>query len=87
MKVFFTIFMFILVLLTGILIGAQNEQFVEVNYLVAKAEIRLSSLMAILVVTGALLGLAMFTVVWMRLRWKISQLQRKQKLHNSSDAR
>ena len=87
MKVFFTILMFILVLLTGILIGAQNEQFVEVNYLVAKTEIRLSSLMAILVVTGALLGLAAFSVVWMKLRWKISQLQRRQKLNPPADVR
>ena len=79
MKVFFTVLLFVLVLLIGVLMGAQNEQFVEVNYLLAKAEIRLSVLMAILVSFGAFLGVAAFSLVWIRLRWKISQLERKQK--------
>ena len=87
MKVFFTIFVFILVLLVGILIGAQNEQFVQVNYLVAKSEVRLSTLMAILVLSGVALGLGAFSIIWMKLRWKINQLQRKQKLNDAPETR
>lgn len=83
MKVFLAILAFFLVLLLGLLIGAQNEQLVEVNYLLAKSELRLSVLMAILVLSGALLGIMAFSVIWLKLRWKIAQLQRKQKLTQS----
>ena len=47
----------LLVLFIAIVIGSQNSQLITVNYLIAKAEIRVSTFMVINLAIGLLLGL------------------------------
>lgn len=76
MKVLLTLIAFLLILLLAILIGAQNNQVILVNYLIAQSEMELSSLMAITLLVGVVLSLSVFSVFWFRLRWRIRRLER-----------
>lgn len=80
MKRFLTLVVFVCVLLLAILVGAQNDQLVVVNYLIAQSELRLSVLMAVMFLLGVVISLCIISVFWLRLKWKLRQLERKQKL-------
>ena len=74
-----------LILLLAILIGAQNDQAVVLNYLVAQSELQLSSLMALMLLIGVLLSLSVFSVYWFRLKWRIARLERLLKKNTQLD--
>jgi len=69
LKVFLITAFLVAILIISIAVGAQNEQKIIVNYLIAQAEIRTSSLMAICFLSGALVTL-IFTL-WQRLHFKL----------------
>ena len=79
MKVFLGIVIFLLVLLVAMVLGAKNDQLVTVNYLLAQAELRLSVLLVIMLLIGVVLSLSIFSLYWIKLRWRIRHLERKQK--------
>lgn len=79
MKVFITLVCLILLLILAILIGAQNDQLVTVNYLVAQSKVKLSVLMAIMMLIGIAFSLLAFSLFWVRVKWRLSMLERKQK--------
>lgn len=79
MKAFLTVVLLFLLLVTAILVGAQNDQLVTVNYLVAQSTLKLSVLMALMLLAGVILSFAVFSLFWLRLKLKIGQLERKQK--------
>lgn len=83
MKVFITLVGLILLLILAILIGAQNDQLVTVNYLVAQSSVKLSVLMAIMMVIGIAFSVVAFSLFWVRVKWRISMLERKQKHLNT----
>lgn len=59
----------ILVLLTfAFVIGTQNDALISVNYLIAQAEIRISTLIAISLTLGVIVGLLIMSASWLRLR-------------------
>lgn len=79
------ILLFCLLLLT-IALGVQNDQLIDFNYLIAQTSLRLSSLMAVMLLLGVLLSGLVFSLFWLRLRWQISQLKRLQKNRQSEQA-
>ena len=77
MKHLFAVILFVLLLIIALIVGAQNEQVVEVNYLLAKSQLTVSALMAFLLISGFVLGALAFSVVWFKLKWQNNQLQKK----------
>ncbi|WP_088328657.1 LapA family protein [Lacimicrobium sp. SS2-24] len=57
MKLILALLLALLVFLLALAVGAQNEQLVQVNYLIAQSTLPLSVLMAICLVSGILLSL------------------------------
>lgn len=60
-------------------IGSQNSQLINVNFIIAQAEIRLSTLMAIVLLIGAIIGLLMMMTSWLALRVKLALANQKLK--------
>lgn len=80
MKLILSLLLAILIFLLALAIGAQNDQLVQVNYLIAQSELRLSSLMAVMFVSGVLVCL-LFCIFWfIGFRWRD---RRKAKLAHS----
>ncbi|MBT0586351.1 lipopolysaccharide assembly protein LapA domain-containing protein [Alteromonas oceanisediminis] len=69
----------LLLLIIGVVVGSQNDQMVTVNYLVAQASMRLSTLMAIVLSMGVALGLLTMASSWLALRVKLGVLRQKLK--------
>mgnify|MGYP003131630808 CR=1 FL=1 len=68
-------FLIILALLTvAFVIGSQNE---GVNYLIAQANIRLSTLIAISLSIGVIVGILIMLASWLRLKVQLMSAQSK----------
>lgn len=78
-------FLVILVLLTiAFVIGSQNEALITVNYLIAQANLRVSTLIAITLSIGVAIGVLIMLVSWLRLRVQLLTTQSKlQSLENN----
>lgn len=78
-------FLVILVLLTiAFVIGSQNEALITVNYLIAQANLRVSTLIAITLSIGVAIGILIMLVSWLRLRVQLLTTQAKlQSLENN----
>lgn len=78
-------FLLILVLLTfAFVIGSQNETLITVNYLIAQANLRVSTLIAITLSIGVGIGVLLMLVSWLRLRVQLVTAQSKlQSLENN----
>ena len=63
----------------GSTLGTQNDQLVQVNYLLAQGEYRLSSLLAVIFVAGFVVGWLVFSFVLLRLKINNTGLHRKVK--------
>lgn len=72
-----------LLLCVFIVIGAQNDASVTVNFLIAQATLPLSTLMAIVMSIGVLIGLAILGSSWFALRVRFGLLQQKLKKYQS----
>nr|WP_237332752.1 lipopolysaccharide assembly protein LapA domain-containing protein [Zobellella iuensis] len=58
-------------------LGSQNDQLVHVNYLLAQGDYRLSTLLAVVFVSGFVIGWLVFGLVMLRLRMNNSGLRKK----------
>ncbi|QIQ21201.1 LapA family protein [Zophobihabitans entericus] len=77
---FVILFLFIIVLFAAaITLGANNDQTVTFNYLIAQSEFRLSTLLAIVLGTGFVLGWLITAVFYLRVRIKLTAVQRRLK--------
>ncbi|VTU06644.1 30S ribosomal protein S1 [Actinobacillus indolicus] len=56
MKYIFGVVIVLAIILVAVTIGANNDQLITFNYIIAKSELRLSSLVAILFGFGLILG-------------------------------
>jgi uncharacterized membrane protein YciS (DUF1049 family) len=66
-------------MLVASLLGAKNDQAVMFDYLLSVIEMRLSVLLMSFFVAGIVLSSLMFTLVWLRLKWRIGRLQKQQR--------
>ena len=85
MKFIITIITLFVLLLISLAFGVNNDQSVVVNYLIAQSELRLSSLLAIVLAVGFCFAAVLFSVVMTRqkvqlrlLRNNITKLEKEQ---------
>ncbi len=67
----------VLLLVVAIVLGAQNDQQVTVNYLIAQSQLPLSSLMAIVLLMGVILSGVIYLFAYFRLSFRIRQLKKQ----------
>lgn len=77
MKFVVYLFVLILIALVAIIFGAENEQITEINYLLAKSEIRVSTLLALSMVFGSVIASIFWLVYALNLRVRIVSLRRQ----------
>lgn len=79
MKAIIVFVVIILLLMISIVIGSQNTQIITVNYVIAKAELRVSTFMVITIAIGFLIGLLMMLLRFLGLKVQNKLLQRRLK--------
>lgn len=79
MKYFIIVILFIIILAIAITLGSDNNQLVTFNYLLAKMEVRLSTLIAIVFGAGFLVAWLLSFVAIFKLKLKLTMAQRKLK--------
>ncbi|AKD39621.1 LapA family protein [Pasteurella multocida] len=67
------------IVLVAITIGANNDQIISFNYMVAQSEFRLSTLVAILFGLGLILGWLISVIFYIKLKLKNMSLTRQLK--------
>ncbi|MFI8318248.1 LapA family protein [Kosakonia cowanii] len=72
------IFLLVLaIFVVSITLGAQNDQQVTFNYLLAQGEYRISTLLAVLFATGFAIGWLICGIFWLRVRVSLARAERK----------
>lgn len=79
MKAIIVFVVIILLLMISIVIGSQNTQMITVNYVIAKAELRVSTFMVITIAIGFLIGFLIMLVRFLGLKVQNKLLQRRLK--------
>lgn len=74
------IFLLVLaIFVVSVTLGAQNDQQVTFNYLLAQGEYRISTLLAILFAAGFVIGWLICGLFWLRVRVSLARAERKLK--------
>ncbi|MBV8041684.1 LapA family protein [Pluralibacter sp.] len=72
------IFLLVLaIFVISVTLGAQNDQVVTFNYLLAQGEFRISTLLAVLFAAGFAIGWLVCGLFWLRLRVSLLRAERK----------
>jgi putative membrane protein len=79
MKRFLTLVLLILLFAIAIILGLKNQQIVNINYLLAQSEVRLSTLLAINFMFGFIVSGCFGTLFYLRLSMKNRQLRKLNK--------
>lgn len=79
MKRFLTLVLIILLFAVAIILGLKNQQLVNINYLLAQSEMRLSTLLAINFMFGFIVSACFGTLFYLRLTLKNRQLRKLNK--------
>lgn len=79
MKFVILFLLLIVIFAVSITLGANNNQPVVFNYLLAQSEFRLSTLLAILFGTGFVIGWLLTGFFFIRVKLKLASVQRKLK--------
>ncbi|WP_432453501.1 MULTISPECIES: LapA family protein [unclassified Agarivorans] len=77
MKAIFSTLLLVVLFVLALALGAQNEQIVSVNYLIAESSIRLSWLMAGLFISGFVCCLLFLLAFYTRIRIEKVSLKRR----------
>ncbi|NIF31555.1 LapA family protein [Enterobacter sp. Cy-643] len=65
------------IFVVSITLGAQNDQVVNFNYLLAQGEYRVSTLLATLFAAGFIIGWLICGLFWLRVRVSLARAERK----------
>lgn len=72
------IFLLVLaIFVVSVTLGAQNDQQVTFNYLLAQGEYRISTLLAVLFAAGFVIGWLICGLFWLRVRVSLVRAERK----------
>ncbi|MCK6761457.1 MULTISPECIES: LapA family protein [Enterobacter] len=72
------IFLLVLaIFVISVTLGAQNDQQVTFNYLLAQGEYRVSSLLAVLFASGFAIGWLVCGLFWLKVRVSLARAERK----------
>nr|WP_250153684.1 LapA family protein [Cedecea lapagei] len=69
--------MVLAIFVVSITLGAQNDQVVNFNYLLAQGEYRVSTLLATLFAAGFIIGWLICGLFWLRVRVSLARAERK----------
>ncbi|MDC8831146.1 LapA family protein [Alteromonas gilva] len=69
----------IIILVVAIAVGSQNDAVISVNYLIAKADMTIATLIAIALGLGVVVGVLAILSSWLTLRVKLVRVQAKLK--------
>lgn len=75
MKGLFSFLLLLLVLIVAIVVGSRNQELLTINYLIAQSQIRESTLMAICLGLGVIIGIVSMFSSWLRLTWQVTSLK------------
>ncbi|EER47034.1 hypothetical protein AM305_10031 [Actinobacillus minor NM305] len=79
MKYILGLIIVLTVVIVGITIGANNDQLITFNYVIAQSEIRLSTLVAVLFGFGLILGWLLTGIFYLKLKLQNLALNRRVK--------
>lgn len=79
MKRFFTLLLLVLLFAIAIVLGLKNQQLVNINYLLAQSEVRLSTLLAINFMFGFIVSSCFGALFYLRLTLKNRHLRKSNK--------
>lgn len=79
MKYILGLIIVLTVVIVGITIGANNDQLITFNYVIAQSEIRLSTLVAVLFGFGLILGWFLTGIFYLKLKLQNLALNRRVK--------
>ncbi len=79
MKLFFTLAVTIFLFAVAVILGLKNQELVNINYLVAQSEMRLSTLFAILFLIGFVVSSLIGIFFYMKLKMKNRKLRKLNK--------
>lgn len=79
MKLFLTLVVIALLFFVAIVLGLNNQQIINVNYLLAQSDIRLSTLLAINFMLGFIVSSCFGTLFYLRLTMKNRYLRKQNK--------
>ncbi|HAB79802.1 MAG TPA: DUF1049 domain-containing protein [Glaciecola sp.] len=85
MKGLFTFLVLIIVLVIAIIIGSRNQELITINYLIAQSELRESTLMAIILSLGIVIGMLTMFGSWLKLSWQVKSLKNQVKRLSKED--
>ena len=75
---YFLIFLLVLaIFVISVTLGAQNDQVVTFNYLLAQGDFRISTLLAVLFAAGFAIGWLICGLFWLRVRVSLARAERK----------
>ncbi|AJZ89733.1 LapA family protein [Cedecea neteri] len=77
MKYLFIFLLVLAIFVISITLGAQNDQVVNFNYLLAQGEYRVSTLLATLFAAGFVIGWLICGLFWLRVRVSLARAERK----------
>jgi len=67
MRLYFTLFVILILLVIAFIFGSQNEQVISLNYLIARVELSIAAAVSLFTTIGFVLGL-LAIVVWRLIR-------------------
>lgn len=79
MKYILGLIIVLTVVIVGVTIGANNDQLITFNYVIAQSEIRLSTLVAVLFGFGLILGWLLTGIFYLKLKLQNLALNRRVK--------
>ena len=85
MKGLLTFLLLVLVLVFAIVVGSRNQDVITINYLIAQSERRESTLMAITLGAGVVIGMLTMFFNWLKLSWQVSSLKSQVKRLQKED--
>ncbi|VEB96939.1 Inner membrane protein yciS [Cedecea lapagei] len=77
MKYLFIFLLVLAIFVVSVTLGAQNDQVVNFNYLLAQGEYRVSTLLATLFAAGFIIGWLICGLFWLRVRVSLARAERK----------
>jgi putative membrane protein len=86
MKAILVVIIVVLLVLLAIVVGSRNAEVISVNFLIAQAEMRVSTFMVWSICAGFVLGISTILSKYLALRVRVTLLTRKLNKFAKADA-
>lgn len=79
MKSIISFIVILFLLVVALVVGSQNDAVITVNYVLAQADLRISTLIAIVLGMGIVIGLLVLSAAFLGMRVQVASLKSKLK--------